>query len=147
MTETVFIEPTTARKYPVDASPYFGLEYLWNHRNFWVNIQPGTIRQVPALRNLDTNLKDTTKWEPVRTGVEEIEIPIVEEDAEGEAATGEATAEDAGTAEVEAPTDPGQDATVDDTAKAEKSEVNVDEEGDVDIWAYVPPGQAPPGFR
>lgn len=132
MTETVFIEPTTARKYPVDASPYFGLEYLWNHRNFWVNIQPGTIRQVPALRNLDTNLKDTTKWEPVRTGVEEIEIPIVEEDAEGEAATGEAAAEDAGTAEVEAPTDPGQDATVDDTAKAEKSEVNVDEEGDVD---------------
>ena len=41
-------------------------------------------------------------------GVEEIEIPVVVEDAEQEAATGEATTEDgdAGTAETEAPTNP-----------------------------------------
>lgn len=138
MAETVFIEPTTARKYPIDASPYLGLEYLWNHSNFWVNIQPGTIRQVPAIKNLDTNLKDTTKWEPVRAGVEEIEIPVVVEDAEQEAATGEATTEDgdAGTAETEAPTTPGQDTNVDNAVKARKSMTDpedVNEEGDVSI--------------
>jgi hypothetical protein len=32
-------------------------------------------------------------------------------------------------------------------ARTRESFADADEEGDVDIWAYVPPGQAPPGFR
>jgi 5S rRNA maturation endonuclease (ribonuclease M5) len=31
--------------------------------------------------------------------------------------------------------------------RTRESFADADEEGDVDIWAYVPPGQAPPGFR
>ena len=37
--ETVFVEPTTARTYNVNASPYQGLEAVWNHLNLWVNKQ------------------------------------------------------------------------------------------------------------
>ena len=74
----------------------------------------------------------------MRAGVEEIEIPVVVEDAEQEAATGEATTEDgdAGTAETEAPTTPGLDTNVDNAAKARKSMTDaedVNEEGDVGI--------------
>ena len=74
----------------------------------------------------------------MRAGVEEIEIPAVVEDAEQEAATGEATTEDgdAGTAETEAPTTPGQDTNVDNAVKARKSMTDpedVNEEGDVSI--------------
>ena len=26
-------------RYPLDKSPYEGIEYLWNHQNFWVCMQ------------------------------------------------------------------------------------------------------------
>jgi hypothetical protein len=38
--ENLFIEATTGRSYPTGSSPYIGIEALWNHRNYWVNIQP-----------------------------------------------------------------------------------------------------------
>ncbi len=39
ITEAMFIEPSTGRKYPLNDSPYKGVEMLWNHRNFWVCMQ------------------------------------------------------------------------------------------------------------
>lgn len=41
VTEAIFVEPSTGRKYPITttASPYEGIEYLWNHKNFWVCMQ------------------------------------------------------------------------------------------------------------
>jgi len=33
--ESIFVEPTTARKFPLDASPYQGLECVWNSANYW----------------------------------------------------------------------------------------------------------------
>ena len=33
-----FVESTTGRIYPVENSPYLGIESLWN-RNYWVNMQ------------------------------------------------------------------------------------------------------------
>ena len=35
----VFVEPTTGQVFPVDGSPYDGVESVWNHRNYWVNMQ------------------------------------------------------------------------------------------------------------
>jgi len=40
MAENLFVEPTTGRSYPITGSPYLGIESLWNHRNYWVNLQP-----------------------------------------------------------------------------------------------------------
>lgn len=40
MTENLFVEPTTGRAYPITGSPYLGIESLWNHLNYWVNLQP-----------------------------------------------------------------------------------------------------------
>ena len=37
--EMVFIEPSTARVYPVSESPYLGIEAVWNAKNYWVNMQ------------------------------------------------------------------------------------------------------------
>ena len=34
-----FIEPTTSVTYPTDCEEYLGIESLWNHRNYWVNMQ------------------------------------------------------------------------------------------------------------
>lgn len=37
--ETVFVEPTTGRKYPPALSPYLGIEFAWNHANYWICMQ------------------------------------------------------------------------------------------------------------
>ena len=34
-----FIEPTTSKTYSTDHEEYLGIESLWNHRNYWVNMQ------------------------------------------------------------------------------------------------------------
>ena len=37
--EMLFVEPSTARTYPVSSSPYLGIEAVWNAKNYWVNMQ------------------------------------------------------------------------------------------------------------
>ena len=37
--EMLFVEPSTARIYPVSESPYQGIEAVWNAKNYWVNMQ------------------------------------------------------------------------------------------------------------
>jgi hypothetical protein len=39
--ETFFIEPTTGRKYKIDEAPYYSVEAIFNHRNFWINLDTG----------------------------------------------------------------------------------------------------------
>lgn len=38
--EEFFIEPTTGRSYPVKDSPYFSIQAIFNHENFWINLDP-----------------------------------------------------------------------------------------------------------
>jgi hypothetical protein len=40
MPETIFIEPTTGRQYAIDSSPYFSIEAIFSHENFWINLDP-----------------------------------------------------------------------------------------------------------
>ena len=40
MSETIFIEPTTGRNYKLDNSPYHSIQAIFNHRNFWINLDP-----------------------------------------------------------------------------------------------------------
>ena len=39
MAQSFFLEPTTGETHPLDWEGYLGVESLWNHRNFWVNMQ------------------------------------------------------------------------------------------------------------
>ncbi len=38
--ETFFIEPTTGRKYSIQDAPYYTVEAVFNHKNFWINLDP-----------------------------------------------------------------------------------------------------------
>eukprot|EP00740_Mantoniella_antarctica_P005333 CAMPEP_0181361168 /NCGR_PEP_ID=MMETSP1106-20121128/7122_1 /TAXON_ID=81844 /ORGANISM="Mantoniella antarctica, Strain SL-175" /LENGTH=1010 /DNA_ID=CAMNT_0023474623 /DNA_START=178 /DNA_END=3207 /DNA_ORIENTATION=+ len=83
--ESIFIEPTTARKYPVDASPYQGLECVWNSANYWVNMQPGTVLGAPGkvLAGVEFDLNNADKWEAVLEGVDPFEVSIRDVHREG----------------------------------------------------------------
>ena len=65
--EAMFVEPSTGRRYPVNASPYQGIELLWNHLNFWVCMQMplphSDSRALPSEVSFD--LSDPLKWEAV----------------------------------------------------------------------------------
>jgi len=37
--ESFFIEPLTGLPHPLDTTNYLGIESVWNHRNYWVNMQ------------------------------------------------------------------------------------------------------------
>ncbi len=37
--QSFFIEPTTGEDHPLDWDQYLGIETLWNHKNYWVNMQ------------------------------------------------------------------------------------------------------------
>lgn len=37
--ETFFIDPFTARSYSPQDDHFLGIESLWNHKNYWVNMQ------------------------------------------------------------------------------------------------------------
>jgi hypothetical protein len=40
ISETFFIEPTTGRRYSIQDAPYFSVESIFNHKNFWINLDP-----------------------------------------------------------------------------------------------------------
>lgn len=84
ITEATFVEPSTGQSYPVAASPYTGIEFMWNHENYWVCMQQpephSDARAAPA--NVSFDLTDATKWEPV------LEVPFSGgADAGGDAGT------------------------------------------------------------
>jgi hypothetical protein len=63
MKESMFIEPTTGRKYTLDNSPYFSVEAVFNHLNFWVNLDPS--RPVESIDLEHFNEDITGEWEYV----------------------------------------------------------------------------------
>ena len=65
MSETVFIEPTTGRKYAIDNSPYHNIQAIFNHRNFWINLDPK--REVDEM-NLEFQEDINGEWEYVMIG-------------------------------------------------------------------------------
>lgn len=40
MNEDIFIEPTTGRTYQLKESPYYSIEAVFNHQNFYINLDP-----------------------------------------------------------------------------------------------------------
>jgi len=37
--QSFFIKPSTGESYALDWDQYLGIESLWNHKNYWVNMQ------------------------------------------------------------------------------------------------------------
>jgi len=89
--ENFFVEPSTGRTYACNNSPYEGVEFIWNHTNFWVNMQEGTINslaqirenkdQTPKMENISWDLKNTDKWEFVLETQDPLETLRAEEGA------------------------------------------------------------------
>jgi len=65
-----FIECASGRTYPTDYSLYLGVEFAWNHANFWVNMQQpephSDARAHPVKMSFD--FRDANKWEAVLGG-------------------------------------------------------------------------------
>ena len=39
VSEKFFIEPLTGIAYPTSSPHFLGIESIWNHKNYWVNMQ------------------------------------------------------------------------------------------------------------
>lgn len=59
----IFIEPSTGTSHPTDSSLYCGVESVWNHLNFWVNMQ-----DCSDLAKIKYTFEDVTKWEHLLSG-------------------------------------------------------------------------------
>ncbi|VDI74883.1 Hypothetical predicted protein [Mytilus galloprovincialis] len=57
--ESFFIEPFTGLSHPVNSPNYLGIESVWNHVNYWVNMQDCS----EGVKGLTYDLGDCTKWE------------------------------------------------------------------------------------
>ncbi|CAG9820881.1 unnamed protein product [Phaedon cochleariae] len=56
---SLFIEPSTGFFYPLDTDSYCGIESVWNHLNYWVNMQDSS----KGIGNFDYDLSNTQNWE------------------------------------------------------------------------------------
>jgi hypothetical protein len=61
--ESFFIEPTTARFYKLDNAPYYSIEAIFNHQNFWVNLDPSRAVDTIDVENFKEDV--TGEWEYV----------------------------------------------------------------------------------
>jgi hypothetical protein len=57
-----FIEPTTGESLPLDCDEYLGIESLWNHKNYWINMQDCSQGVKVRARN---TCKNGGTWSPM----------------------------------------------------------------------------------
>ncbi|RZC40202.1 hypothetical protein BDFB_010555, partial [Asbolus verrucosus] len=62
--DTIFVEPSTGVAHPTDSPNYSGIESVWNHLNYWINMQDCK----EGLGKIDYNLHDVEKWEHLLIG-------------------------------------------------------------------------------
>jgi hypothetical protein len=56
--EHVFIEASTGRAYSPKHSPYLGIESVWNHLNYWINVTPDK-----KVGQMEFDLENGNLWE------------------------------------------------------------------------------------
>lgn len=92
ISEPFFVEPSTGRKYSVEDAPYFSIEAIFNHKNYWINMDPS--RGLDEI-NLDFDQDPSGEWEYVmisnedKKGDEEEEGEEDEDDDDGEGGGGD----------------------------------------------------------
>ncbi|XP_074769198.1 dynein regulatory complex subunit 7 isoform X2 [Athene noctua] len=62
--KTFFINPFTGSSYSTTDEHFLGIESVWNHRNYWVNMQDCR----NGCKDLTFDLGDTTRWEVMLLG-------------------------------------------------------------------------------
>nr|XP_060644219.1 dynein regulatory complex subunit 7 [Anolis sagrei ordinatus] len=78
--ESFFIDPFTGKSYPTTDDHFLGIESVWNHRNYWINMQDCW----NACRDLQFDLGDPVRWEFMLLGADKplLSVPDVEEEEE-----------------------------------------------------------------
>lgn len=61
--EPIFIEASTGAAHSTNSSLYCGVESVWNHLNYWVNMQ-----DCSDLANIKYTFENVTKWEHLLPG-------------------------------------------------------------------------------
>ncbi|XP_026802213.3 dynein regulatory complex subunit 7, partial [Pangasianodon hypophthalmus] len=57
--ENFFIDPLTGQSYPTSSACFLGIESVWNHENYWVNMQDCRF----GCTEMTYDLHDVLKWE------------------------------------------------------------------------------------
>jgi len=92
LSESFFIEPSTGRKYTVEDAPYFTIEAIFNHKNYWINMDPS--KELIEI-NMDFEFDTNGDWEYVmikndeKKGEDEEENPDDDEEEGDEVANNE----------------------------------------------------------
>ncbi|XP_036753590.2 dynein regulatory complex subunit 7 isoform X1 [Manis pentadactyla] len=77
--ESFFIDPFTARSYSTQNDHFLGIESLWNHKNYWVNMQDCW----NCCKDLIFDLGDPVRWEYLLLGTDKSHLSMTKEDDEG----------------------------------------------------------------
>jgi len=84
--ESFFIEPSTGRRYNIEDAPYFTVETIFNHKNYWINMEvERPIREI----NFDFENDNTGEWEYVMISADDKKGEDEEEGEEDEDEDGE----------------------------------------------------------
>ncbi|XP_069312550.1 dynein regulatory complex subunit 7 [Eulemur rufifrons] len=74
--ETFFIDPFTALSYSTQDDHFLGIESLWNHKNYWINMQDCW----NCCKDLVFDLGDPVRWEFMLLGTDKPNLSLTEED-------------------------------------------------------------------
>ena len=79
VTETFFVEPTTGRRYDVVDAPYQKVEAVFNHKNFWINLN-----EESKVNELNLEFEEDLGWEYVMLTDQDKKEAEEEEDEDDE---------------------------------------------------------------
>ncbi|XP_025745063.1 dynein regulatory complex subunit 7 isoform X2 [Callorhinus ursinus] len=77
--ESFFIDPFTGRSYSTQHDHFLGIESLWNHKNYWVNMQDCW----NGCKDLVFDLGDPVRWEYLLLGTDKAHLSMAEDEEDG----------------------------------------------------------------
>lgn len=77
--ESFFIDPFTGRSYGTKDDHFLGIESLWNHKNYWINMQDCW----NCCKDLIFDLGDPVRWEYMLLGTDKPHLSLTDDDDEG----------------------------------------------------------------
>ncbi|XP_032280441.1 dynein regulatory complex subunit 7 isoform X2 [Halichoerus grypus] len=77
--ESFFIDPFTGRSYSTRDDHFLGIESLWNHKNYWVNMQDCW----NGCKDLVFDLGDPVRWEYLLLGTDKAHLSVAEDEEDG----------------------------------------------------------------
>nr|XP_037863971.1 dynein regulatory complex subunit 7 [Chlorocebus sabaeus] len=77
--ENFFIDAFTGHSYSTQDEHFLGIESLWNHKNYWINMQDCW----NCCKDLIFDLGDPVRWEYMLLGTDKSQLSLTEEDDSG----------------------------------------------------------------